>query len=137
MGPVVIPHQQADALGSGLIEPQAAADLLSHLRAGAVVAVKVSHALLVQREALGLAQIVQQHSPPQHWVRRGGGHRVGRMAPHVVAVMAVVLVEAHAGQDLRQYHPQHLRILFQHPSRVLSAQQLGQLLLDTLRRHVP
>ena len=136
-GPVMVPHQCADAPGGSVVKPQAAADGLCHLRAGPVMAVKMAYAPFVQRKALGLAQIVQQHGPPQHRLRRRGVHRMGRVAPDVIAVVAVVLLKPHTGQDLRQHHTQHLGFLRQHPSGVFSAQQLCQFLPYPFRRHIP
>jgi hypothetical protein len=94
------------------------------------------HPRRVPGEAGGLAHVVQQHGPAQNALRRGGSHRVGRVAPHVVDMVPVVLVKAHAGQHLRQKHPQHLRIVQQHRQHMAAAQQLVHLRPDALRRDI-
>ena len=48
--------------------------------------------------------------------------------------MAIVLIEAHAGRDLRQEHRQHVRPVQQHRQHVTAAQQFIHLCQDTLRR---
>lgn len=49
-------------------------------------------------------------------------------------MVRIALVEAHAGQDLRQHHAENIRVLQQHRRGVLSAQQLIQLRIHTLVR---
>ena len=58
------------------------------------------------------------------------------MLPDIVAVIHAVLVEPHAGQYLRQEHPQHLRVSQQDLQNVLPAQDPRQLRLDALRGDV-
>ena len=87
----------------------------------------MAHAPIVHGEAGGLAHVVEQHGPAQHRLRRDGGHGAGRMAPHIVEMVAVPLVKAHAGQQLRQEHAQHVGVRQQHRQHVPAAQQAVRL----------
>ena len=131
--PVVPAHQRDDALRRAAVHPQAAARALRQLCGHRRVPVKMPHALLVTGEAGGLSHVVQQHRPAQHRLRRDGRRRVRAVPPHVVDMVAVALVEAHAGRDLRQEHRQHVRIVQQHRQDMPAAQRPVHLRQDALR----
>ena len=58
----------------------------------------MAHPRLVQGKAGGLPHVVEEHGTAKDHVPRHGVQRVEGVLPHVVAVMAVPLVEAHHGQ---------------------------------------
>ena len=59
------------------------------------------------------------------------------MLPHVIAVVAVFLVKAHHGQELRPEDARHLRVRPQGLRRAVPGQELFQLRPDPLRGDVP
>ena len=120
-------HKRDHALCGGAVEPQAFDDELRLPGALLAVAVEVSDAPCVEREAGGLSDVVQQRRKPQ---RRLGGRlldRVDQMRVDVEAVVRVALLEAQTGQQLRQRHAEHLGELHQNLKHVFAAQQLEQL----------
>jgi len=122
------------ALRERVLEAQPRHDLLRHFRGSGGVTVKVSDTVRILCKAFWLAKIVQEHRPAQHPRRRRRADRARRVPPHIVAMVRIALVEAHAGQDLRQHHAENIRVLQQHRRGVLSAQQLIQLRIHTLVR---
>ena len=122
------------ALRERVLEAQPRHDLLRHFRGNGGVSVKVSDAVCILCKAFWLAKIVQEHRPAQHPRRRRRADRARRVLPHIVAMVRVALVEAHAGQDLRQHDAENIRVLQQHRRGVLPAQQLIQLRIHTLVR---
>ena len=135
--PVVPPHQRHDLTGGALVHPQAAADLLCQRRRHLGVSVKVSHTPSVHGKADGLPHVVKQHGPAQHRLRRNGRHGAGGVFPHVVEVVAVLLVKSHAGQQLRQEYAQHIGVRQQHRQHMRAAQQPIHLRQQPLGGDIP
>ena len=74
------------------------------------VAVKVSHPRLVYGEAGGFAYVVEQGGAAEEIVlRRDRRQGVEAVLPHIVAVVAVPLVQAHHVQQFRPEDPCRLR----------------------------
>ena len=57
----------------------------------------MSDALLVKRPAQGLAEVVEEHRPPQFALWWHGGDSARRVTPDVEAVVVIALVKADAG----------------------------------------
>ena len=112
-------------------------DRLGQLRRARRVSVKMSHALLVHRQAQGLAQVVEEHRPSQFPPRRDKADAARRVLPDVKAVVRIALVKTHAGQNLRDHRAEHLRKREQHLRNVFAAQQLVELGIHPLGRDGP
>ena len=95
------------------------------------------HARRVTCEARGLSDIVQEHRPAQHRLRRHRRRAAHQMLPDGMAVVWIVLFKAHGGENFRQKHADHLRIRQQHRSGPVPAEELRHLLAQPLRRDPP
>ena len=91
---IVVVDQMEDALPQRLIKVQTGEDALGQLRAAPRVAVKVADAVFVQREAMGLSDVVEQRCPAQDGLRRDARHHRHGMLPDVLIVVRVVLLKA-------------------------------------------
>ena len=80
-----------------LFKVQPRHDVLRYLSGNGRVAVKMSDTLLVKRPAQGLAEVVEEHRPPQFALWRHGGDSARRVTPDVEAVVVIALVKADAG----------------------------------------
>ena len=127
-GPVMQGHQGCDLLPGVRVKAQPAEDLPGQSGALLPVAIEVAHALLIQGEAGGLAQVVEQGGPAQHRRGRGGIHRRQGVVPHISVVPGIALVKAEGGHQLGQDLGGHRGIRLQHPAGRRAAQQPGQLL---------